>query len=369
MKRILAAGVGALCLWAGSVGAADLANGQQLARNCALCHGVYNQGTPGRLAPRIAGLPKTYIIKAMKDYVKGERHYPLMVQTAGLEEWDDKDYDDVATYLSTLDLSSDPRFDVVARVGNAEAGREIFQRDCADCHGKDGYGRPVKEAPPLAGQHPEYLFTVLKGFTLQFRDHANDPEDDTFVDYTNENYLDLTAYIATLDDDKIVPDYRFQLPSFEYLGRPHKPTRRAGLEITDIEQNVIQMPLQKGVSVESAERAMLAKAEEVGLNLLSQQRVSQYLDKHGVEGPFMTIYQFCDPVDARSLIVANPIFASYLPCRVAMVEDGNGQIWLSTINLDMLVDGALLPVDVVNTAVKVNQHLMEVMVAGAAGRQ
>lgn len=368
MKRIIFAGLGILSLWTGAVTAADLANGQQLARNCALCHGVFGQGTPGRLSPRIAGLPKEYIIKAMQDYVQGVRRYPLMVRTAGLKEWNDKDFDDVATYLSSLDLSSDRRFDVIARVGNATAGEEIYDADCKNCHARDGYGKPSKEAPPLAGQHPEYLYTVMKGFKEKYRIHANDPEDDSFNEYTDQQYLDLTAYLATLDDAKIVAGYHFRLPSFEHMPRLAKPSHKAGLEITDIKQTVIQMQLEEGVSIAAAEAAMIGKAEEVGLKVLSQQRVSQFLEKKGVDTPHLTIYQFCDPMDARTLILANPIFASYMPCRIAMVEDAQGKLWLTTLNLDMLIDSELLPVDVVNTAVKVNQHMMDVMVAGATGK-
>ena len=48
---------------------ADMANGQRINKSCALCHGSHGQGASGKLSPRIAGLPKEYLIKAMKDYV------------------------------------------------------------------------------------------------------------------------------------------------------------------------------------------------------------------------------------------------------------------------------------------------------------
>lgn len=47
--------------------AADLANGERMSRSCALCHGLYGQGTPGRLSPRLAGMPAEYLVKATKD--------------------------------------------------------------------------------------------------------------------------------------------------------------------------------------------------------------------------------------------------------------------------------------------------------------
>ena len=94
--------------------AADMANGHKINKSCALCHGIYGQGAPGKLSPRIAGLPKEYIIKAMKDYRDGIRKYPLMVRTSGLDKMTDVDMDDIATFLASMDLSSDKRFNVVS---------------------------------------------------------------------------------------------------------------------------------------------------------------------------------------------------------------------------------------------------------------
>ena len=43
--------------------AANLQNGERINKTCALCHGQYAQGTPGRLSPRLAGLPRDYLVK------------------------------------------------------------------------------------------------------------------------------------------------------------------------------------------------------------------------------------------------------------------------------------------------------------------
>jgi cytochrome c553/uncharacterized protein (DUF302 family) len=292
-----------------------------------------------------------------------------MVRTSGLDKWTDKEFEDVATYLASLDLSSDRRFDIIARVGNPAAGEEIYKSDCRNCHNRDGYGKPSKEAPPLAGQHPEYLYTVMKGFRERYRVHANDPEDNSFADYSEKDYIDLTAYLATLDDAKIVAGYHFTPPRFEPVMRGPRMAERTGLEITDIKQTVVKMALEEGVTTEGAEEAMLAKAEANGLKILSQQRVSSFLEKQGVESPHLAIYQFCDPMDARTMVMANPIFASYMPCRIAMVADENGKLWLMMLNLDMLINSQLLPSNVVETAVKVNQQMLDVMAAGAAGKK
>jgi uncharacterized protein (DUF302 family) len=67
------------------------------------------------------------------------------------------------------------------------------------------------------------------------------------------------------------------------------------------------------------------------------------------------------------MVVHNPIYASYMPCRIAMVEDKEGNLWLMMLSLDMLINSDLLPPEVVEIAIRVNQTMLEIMVAGATG--
>ena len=111
----------ALCVLSVHAWSADMANGQQINKSCALCHGAYGQGASGKLSPRIAGLPREYIVKAMKDYVAGTRTYPLMVRTSQIDKFTERDFEDVAAYLSSLDLSSDQMFNINKSFGDDKA--------------------------------------------------------------------------------------------------------------------------------------------------------------------------------------------------------------------------------------------------------
>ena len=81
--------------------------------------------------------------------------------------------------------------------------------------------------------------------------------------------------------------------------------------------------------------------------------------------PHLSIYQFCNPMDARLMVIADPVFSSYMPCRISMVEDSDGKLWLMMLNLDMLINSKLLPPEVIETAIRVNQQMLDVMTAGA----
>ena len=358
--------------------AVDLANGQEINKSCALCHGNIGQGTPGKLSPRLAGMPKEYLIKVTKEYRDGTRVNPLMVKTASIDKMTDADIEDISTYLSLINIKQDSRFNISQAAGNPEEGEEIFQDECKTCHKRDGYGNPRKEAPPLAGQHVEYLYQSMKMFQFRNRIHANDKEDETFIEedgelvFNDAELINLTAYIASLDDKVFEEGFVATLPKIEAKqirnSEAVAETRaKSTLQITDIQQTVVQMAVNDGVAIQDSIDAMLSKAVELNQKLVAQQYVSKELESRGIDSPYLSIFQFCTPTDARLMVLANPIFASYMPCRVSMVEDKDGKIQLMMLNLDMLIENKLLPAEVVETAIRVNQNMLDIMVAGASG--
>lgn len=347
-------------------GEADLANGEVLSESCIVCHGQFGQGAAGKLSPRLAGLPKEYLEKAIKDYVHGPRKSSLMVYTSGLDKMTENDIRDVAAYYASLELIKDQRFNIISAYGDAKAGKKVYKRNCDNCHAKDGMGKPKKEAPPLAVQYPEYLYAVMRGFRDRYRVHDNDPEDDSFDDMTDEDYIDIAAYMASLDDKFVEEGYAFKLPTISR--EKEMEDKNAAIQITNIRQTVVKMELEKGVTPEIAARTMAERAEEIGLKKVAQQRVSRFLKKKGVDGPHLSIYQFCNPMDARDIVMANPVFSAYMPCRVSMVEDADGKMWLMMLNLDMLINSQLLPAKLVEKATTINQQMLDVMAAGARGK-
>jgi len=354
--------------------AVDLANGEQINRVCALCHGIYGQGTPGRLSPRLAGLRQEYMVKAIKEYRDGKRISPTMVTTSGLDGMSEEDINDVAAYLSQLKVPAYALIDVTQSQGDKEAGQEFYEDECKTCHREDGTGKPEKGVPPLNGQHSAYVYQTIRMFQWRKRVHDDDPEDDTFDELTEEDLLNLTAHLATLDDEdyklaqaapaKPVAVAAVQAKPAPKAGAPDKP---GVLKITDITQTVAQMQLKPEVTPDDAVQAMLSKAAELNMKLVGQQYVSKELEARGQETPYLTILQFCDPEDAKTMVVHNPIFASYMPCRIAVVEDQEGKYWAMMLNLDMLINSALLPPEVTEIAIRVNETMLDIMLAGATG--
>ena len=56
-----------------------------------------------------------------------------------------------------------------------------------------------------------------------------------------------------------------------------------------------------------------------------------------------------------------------MPCRIALVEDTEGKMWLMMIDLDMLINNTELPPELRTIAEKVNETLLTIIHSGAAG--
>ncbi len=139
------------------------------------------------------------------------------------------------------------------------------------------------------------------------------------------------------------------------------------VEIMDISQTVVKMSVLKDVSMEDAAQAMASKAAELNLKLVGKQQVHREVRARGTKAGHLEILQFCDPDDAVRMVEMDPLYAAYMPCRIALVEDKTGRPWLFMLNLDMLINSNSLPPDLQAIAIRVNQAMLAIMTAGATG--
>jgi cytochrome c553 len=179
----------------------DLDLGQRLHRQCALCHGLHSQGIIGGKYPRLAGLPDYYLVKSLTDYRDGARVHAAMTVVGGLRTMSDFELASLSAYIAGIDLDQVHPLDVPTPEGaNVENGEDLYRGDCKTCHGKQAEGIKRKESPRLAGQYDGYLLRQIAAFKGRDRMHANDPEDETFVDYSDQEILDIVGFLTTLDD-------------------------------------------------------------------------------------------------------------------------------------------------------------------------
>ncbi len=180
--------------------AAAAETGRLAYRQCALCHGQWGQGILGGKYPRIAGLPEYYLLKVLDDYRGGDRNFEAMTVVGGVRNMSDEDIALLSAYITSIDLEAVAPLDVPTLAGDLAAGGEIYEGDCKDCHGKDAVGKPRKKSPALRGQYGEYLARQIDLFKNKKREHAGDPDDDTFADYNAEQIANVLAYLTSLDN-------------------------------------------------------------------------------------------------------------------------------------------------------------------------
>ncbi len=53
----------------------------------------------------------------------------------------------------------------------------------------------------------------------------------------------------------------------------------------------------------------------------------------------LNIYLYCNPLTAAKMIEHDIAYAAYLPCRVSLVEDEKGQLWIFTLDMDAMIYG------------------------------
>lgn len=135
----------------------------------------------------------------------------------------------------------------------------------------------------------------------------------------------------------------------------------------NIEDTVVRMPLEEGISFDDAVVSMKLRANSHNMKLVAEMPLSKQIQLMGKESRRMDIYQFCDPLIAQGMVEANINFAAYLPCRIALVEDKKGQGWLLMMNLDIMLNSATLGDELREKATKVRDVLTDIMKAGASG--
>jgi uncharacterized protein (DUF302 family) len=137
--------------------------------------------------------------------------------------------------------------------------------------------------------------------------------------------------------------------------------------VVDLEQTVVKIPVEDGVSLDDAVESMKLRANMLNIKLVAELPLSKQIKAMGEKSHFIGIYQFCEPLTAKKMVEYDINFAAYLPCRISLVEDKNGKAWLIMMNMEMLLKNPKLNAQLKDEAEKVWNNLNEIMQAGASG--
>jgi len=129
-----------------------------------------------------------------------------------------------------------------------------------------------------------------------------------------------------------------------------------------------------GLTFDDVKQSMELRANQVNFKKVGESPM--WKDIQAVLGdmnaPRMEVYHYCEIAAGRAVLMAAPESIVYMPCRIAIMEDANKQIWILTLDWDLAwldsVQGKMgIDAEVAKHAKDIRAKMDEIMRAAANG--
>lgn len=132
---------------------------------------------------------------------------------------------------------------------------------------------------------------------------------------------------------------------------------------------VYSVKVEDGITPEDVKESMKSLAVE--RNFLSVGESPFYKQYEAVTGEdyrHVTFMSFCDVRVGAMMLEYNSKYTAFMPCRMAIVEEPNGELWIHAMSLDMMIyGGKSLPPELKSEAERVWGVIKEIMEGAAKG--
>ena len=135
------------------------------------------------------------------------------------------------------------------------------------------------------------------------------------------------------------------------------------------EAMVWKVAVNEDLTVADVEETMKFVANEHNIKNVGELPLSSQIEAmSGEKSRFLKIYMFCNALTAAQMLEYSDAYSAFLPCRVSLVEDKQGKLWLYSLNMDaMIYGGKTLPAELKAEAEGVKEIILDIMNRGAAG--
>lgn len=168
-------------------------------------------------------------------------------------------------------------------------------------------------------------------------------------------YLKVRSILAEFDE-RAVPVY---INFVERLLESHDPG----------DAMVLALPVKDSISIEELKESMKSLANTK--NFLFVGEAPFYKQVESVTGQqyrHIAFLSFCDAKVGKMMADYNDAYTAFMPCRIAIVQDQQGKVWLYTMRLDMLIYGGKpLPDKLKREALRVWQVIQDIMQGSSNG--
>ena len=136
-----------------------------------------------------------------------------------------------------------------------------------------------------------------------------------------------------------------------------------------VDAMVVKIKVGEGISAKDLDTSILSIANELNIKNVGELPLSKQVEAMSGK-PFrhVKIYLLCNAMTAASMLNYNDSFSAFLPCRISVVEDKQGQLWLYAMNMDLMISGGTpIPPALKKEALVVQNTLDEIMKRAAEG--
>jgi len=113
------------------------------------------------------------------------------------------------------------------------------------------------------------------------------------------------------------------------------------LETGDIAKATVRkVKVAKGISPDELVESLNSVATEMGIKPVGDLPLSKEVEaRTGKKQRYVRVLSYCSPMIAIEMVKYSMAYGAYLPCRIVIMEDEKGQLWLYTLDLDMMIHG------------------------------
>ncbi len=142
------------------------------------------------------------------------------------------------------------------------------------------------------------------------------------------------------------------------------------LETGDIAKATIRkVKVDKGIEPDEIVDALNSVATEMGIKPVGDLPLSKEMEKRtGKKQPYVRVLSYCNPAIAIKMVKWSMAYGAYLPCRITIMQDKEGNYWLYTLDLDMMIHGGRpLPPEMLAYGNQVKKTIYTMMDKAAKG--
>jgi len=128
-----------------------------------------------------------------------------------------------------------------------------------------------------------------------------------------------------------------------------------------------------GITFDEVIQSIKTKANELNMKSVGHNTPYKVLrDVYDPKSPRVEILSFCDLITMRKMLDYSLEFLAFLPCKISVAEDADGQIWLVTIDwdvrwLDTSPNPNQIPPEIRTMAISVRERIEQIMETAASG--